>query len=359
MDLNKIANTRLQTDQHVSGFVSRALVLILLLSIISLWSFCSLFYSDADQVSVDAFVPSGEVAVSTNISVTFSKDVVEDSLLNQWLATPVVKFEPPLPGKSQWIDRDQLRFFPDVQLSPSTEYTAELIPSDIKTFGFSIKGERRFQFHTQRFRVNSASLNFEFKPDTEATAKLLASIEFNYDVSPEEAIKHIALGYKDGSTIPFKLITATPSRTIALEAESVKRMAPDQQLELKIAAGLKPIQGKLGLQRDYLKTITAPLKQELKVERVLPMRESPKQRRLRIQFNLPVDAIRAKQFIKIDPSVSTKIQATHHYLGFKGDFDVEKPYRISVKKGLRAIDGSLLNKDFETTVTFRKENIPP
>ncbi|HDP99282.1 MAG TPA: hypothetical protein ENN22_08885 [bacterium] len=359
MNLKKFSNTRLQPDQHLSSFVSRALVLIVLLSIISWWSFCSLFDSDADQVSVDAFVPSGEVALSTNISVTFSKDVVEDSLLNQWLPSLLLKFEPPLPGKSQWIDRDQLRFFPDVQLSPSTEYTAELIPADLKTFGFSIKGDRRFQFHTQRFRINSAWLSFEFKPDTEATAKLLASIEFNYDVSPEAAIKYITLNYKNGSTIPFKLVTTAPGRTIALEAENVKRDAPDQQIELKIAAGLKPIQGKLGLHQDYLKTIAAPHKRDLKIERVMPVREGPKQLWVRVQFNLPVDAKQAKQFIKIEPSLSTKIQATHHYLDFKGNFELEKPYRIFIKKGLRAVDGSLFSKDFETTVSFRKENIPP
>lgn len=311
------------------------------------------------SVKIAEFSPGGEVQQSTNFTIAFSKEVVEDSLVNVWLDQTPINFNPPIPGKAQWIDRDKIRFYPDVLLQPSTEYTAEISPRLVSPYGFSLAGERAFTFSTPQFKVNSASLNFEFVPAKEKEAKLLATIEFNYDVDPAEAIRFVAIQYKDGGQIPFKLLTTSPGRIVELEAEGVKRGEEEKEISLKISAGLKPIGGSLGLSGEFIKPIMMPRQQDLKVERLSPKIDWPKDWNIQIQFNMPVDVQSAGQYISIEPAVKYKMTSSHHYISLRGDFSLETTYQVNIRKGLRAIDGSELKRDFSSAVTFRKEEIPP
>ena len=311
------------------------------------------------SVKISEFSPVGEVQQSTNFTIVFSKEVVEDSLVNVWLDQAPISFNPAIPGKFQWIDHSKIRFYPDVQLQPSTQYSAEISPRLVSPFGFSLSGDRIFKFSTAQFRVNSASLNFEFSPAKDHEAKLLATIEFNYDVAPAEVIKFISIQYKDAGLIPFKLITTAPGRIVELEAEGVKRGEQEKEIFLKIAEGLKPIGGNVGLAGEFVKPITMPKQQDLKVERLSPKREAPKDWSIQIQFNMPVDLQSAGQFINIEPTVKYKITSSHHYISLRGDFQLGTTYQVVIRKGLRAVDGSELKRDFSSAVTFRAENIPP
>ena len=312
-----------------------------------------------ETVKIESFAPMDEVPQATNFSITFSKDLIADSLVNVWLDKGYVEFEPPITGKFQWIAKNKLRFYPDALLSPSTKYTAEISPGITKDFSYSLKGDRSFNFFTKKFKVNSASLLSEFLPDTDKLVKLLSTIEFNYPVQPEEVVKKITLKYKEGGTIPFKLLTTSENSIISLEADDVKRNEKKKEIQLKIKEGLVPIGGNLGLEQDYLKSILMSEKQKLIVERINSKRIDSQRRYVRIQLNIPVDESKASRFISVEPSLSYKIVSSHHYLELKGQFEVEKSYKITVRKGLRAIDGSALEKDFSSTMTFRKENIPP
>ncbi|MCU0646263.1 MAG: MG2 domain-containing protein, partial [bacterium] len=311
------------------------------------------------SVKITEFSPVGEVQQSTNFTIAFSQEVVDDSLVNVWLDQTPISFNPPIPGKAQWIDRSKIRFYPDVLLQPATEYTAEISHRLVSPYGFSLAGERAFKFSTPQFTVNSASLNFEFVSAKEKEAKLLATIEFNYDVDPAEAMRFVAIQYKDGGQIPFKLITTSPGRIVELEAESVKRGEEEKEISLKISEGLKPIGGNLGLFGEFIKPIMMPKQQDLKVERLSPKIDWPKEWNIQIQFNMPVDFQSAGQYISIEPAVKYKMTSSHHYISLRGDFSLETTYQVNIRKGLRAIDGSELKRDFSSAVTFRKEEIPP
>ncbi len=318
-----------------------------------------LFWGKGESVQVQSFLPKGEVPQTTNFTVTFSREVAPDSLVNQWISGQPISFSPSIPGKFQWIGREKLRFYPDVPLQPSTEYTAEVTSRAISGFGFSLRGQRSFQFYSPRFQVNSASLNFETLAQAEKKANLLATVEFNYPVNPAEAAASITIRYKGGAAIPFRLLTANPGTVLELKAEQIARGPDEGQIELMIARGLKPVGGNLGLEQDFLKPVTLPREEDLKVEKMSPIRETPKSGYVRVEFNLPVAATTAAAFISIEPALKYKISATHQYLELKGDFQMETTYQIVVRKGLKAIDGSQLKRDFSAAVVFRTENIPP
>ena len=179
------------------------------------------------RVEVADFTPQGDVERTTNFTVVFSKDVVSDSMTNVPLDDAPITFSPEIPGQFQWVASNKLRFYPDVMLTPSTEYEAEVQPSATAGEGLALKGERTFTFQTPRLRVVSAFLNFEYDPDSNKQATLLASIEFNNDVRPKDVVERVSIRYKDGRRIPYQLTATETGRIISLEATSVEREGDD------------------------------------------------------------------------------------------------------------------------------------
>src|SRR5690606_3005369 len=107
-------------------------------------------------VEIVEVTPEGEVQRTTNFTFVFSDDVVGDSAMAEPLGEAPITFEPTIPGQFQWVAANKLRFYPEVMLAPSTEYTAEVKRSVVSPYGRSLEGERTFTFHTPRLAVNSA-----------------------------------------------------------------------------------------------------------------------------------------------------------------------------------------------------------
>ncbi|MFQ5752357.1 MAG: alpha-2-macroglobulin, partial [bacterium] len=225
--------------------------------------------------------------------------------------------------------------------------------------GFVLTKQREFTFHTPNFRVNSASLTYEFQPSTHAEVKLLSTIEFNYEVDPKEAVKKISIQSKDGKSLPFQLKTTTANKILTLEAKGVERSEEEKEIKLIISQGLLCLGGNLGLAHDYVKPLLLPGQVNLQVEHMLTRKVSSARGYIQIQFNLPVNPQNAGQFIHVEPPINYKISASHHYLELRGAFEMGTTYQVSIRKGLQAVDGSPLEKNFSSAVSFRKEQIPP
>ncbi|MDZ7333609.1 MAG: MG2 domain-containing protein [candidate division KSB1 bacterium] len=345
------ADKKSYTKFYVIIGILSAIILLFLIYVLAM--------GGRESVIVESFAPQDEVPQTTNFTIAFSKDVADDSLLNVWLPKAPIHFNPPIRGKFQWIERNKIRFYPEAPLLPSTQYVAEISPRLVAQFGLSLKGTRQFRFYTQRFQVNSAALAFDFIPNNDKVANVKATVEFNYEVDPEAAGRHTTIQYRDGEVIPFKLMTTQPGRIIELVAERVMRSDKEKEIQLKISSGLIPIAGKLGLEQDFVRPILLPRQQELKVESALVRWDSPRSAYIQIQFNLPIHSESANQFILIEPAVRYQVSVPHTYLELRGDFKIGSSYQLKLRQGLRAIDGSQLQKDFSTTLVFRSEDIPP
>ncbi len=335
------------------------LIIALLAVIIVVGSILLLSRESREAVKVELFTPTNEVPQTTNFTVSFSKDLVHDSVVNKSLDAAPVEFDPRIPGKFEWIARNKLRFYPDVVLSPSTRYTAEILPRIAADYGYALRGDRKYEFYTPAFRVNSAWLTYELTPESDQQANLFASIEFNYEVDPKEVAKHISVQYEGGGSLPFTLQTENPSAIFALKVEGAKRGEQEKQVQLRVSKGLKPIGGKSGLADDYTKPISLPGREELRVESVLPVRESANRQTIRIAFNLPINGTTATPFVSVEPFISYKLTYSHNYIDLHGEFDAKTTYQVKLRKGLKAIDGSQLKRDFANAVTLARENIQP
>lgn len=320
---------------------------------------CLLRDAGKDTVEVDTFSPSGEVQPGTNFTVAFTRDLVPDSLVDQRQTDGPLVFDPPLPGQFQWIAPNTVRFYPDVVLAPSSSYTATVQDNAARAAGYALDGETQFNFNTPRIRVTSAALNFEFVTDRNTEANLVSTVEFNYPVAPEVAARHIALRYKDGASIPYEIQTTAPAPVIALSATGVARGADEREIELVVEPGLQPSAGNLGMERRFSQPILLPGQADLKVYGVKAVRESPESGVIRMTFNIPINLKEARSSIVVEPVVDFRVTSSHQTLTLRGAFKPDQAYKVTLKKGLQAIDGTQLDTRYATTVTFLKEDIPP
>lgn len=350
-----VGNERGAMSKSALMGIIAVLLLIIAVGAIYVWQ----FGAGGEVLKVELFSPTNEVPQATNFTIVFTRELVGDSLLNVPTTVVPCNFEPKIPGRFEWIARDKIRFYPGVQLLPSTEYQAEVSSKFAAELGFTLRGEREFSFYTPRFRVVNAVLNYNLTPESDLRADLAASIEFNYRVDPMEAMKHIILQYEDGGNIAYEIVTSAVSNYIGIAARNAERGKDEKQIQLRIGKGLLCEGGSLGLQDDYIAPLSLPGKTDLRVESVLPLHTDISDKAIRVQFNLPVNAQTAASFITIEPPIVFKMTAGHTHVDLRGSFDPAKTYQVKIARGIKAIDGSEMRRDFSGAVNLMKENIEP
>ncbi len=315
--------------------------------------------NQGETVSVLRFSPIGRVERTTNFTVTFSKNLINSPEVKKAVTQDVVHFEPKLPGNARWIGPNQLRFYPDIQLAPATDYTAIVPGKLIERHGFRLVGKRRFSFSTEPIRVINASLIVKYLPNIAQSVNLVGTIEFNYKVNPKKVQKYIQITSRQGEKIPFRVTTTAPDKVISVTVPKVPRSKKQKSIQLKILPGLVCVGGGAGLTNAYQKPITLPGQTRLRVDRVVPVRESRTRGQIRITFNIPVQLDSSRQFLSIKPAVNYRIQSEGISSIVLGNFLSDTSYVLTLRKGLRAIDGSKLRQNFSTTIQFKTVNIPP
>ncbi len=352
--MKKLSPPALWQKKNLPYAIIGVLALIILVGM--LYIFTS---SPGASVEVAAFNPTGEVAQGTNFTIEFSRPLIADSLVSSAPEQAPVKFTPALAGKFVWIEANKLRFYPEVLLKPATEYTAAISPRIAATAGYTLSGQTEFRFHTERFAVNSAHLTYEYQPESPEHVRLAATIEFNYEVDPEQTAGHLRLKLPDGNDVPFRIETASPSRIIQLESDQVPRGQKEKQIELTIQQGLNCVAGNLPLERDYTKPLIVPGQEPLRLVRMTPRTTSADRAYIQFEFNLPIQVESAKEHIEVSPQIEFNARTSHHYVELHGEFKPGNAYQVYLRQGLLAIDGTPLEQDISNRVSFIRETIPP
>jgi Tol biopolymer transport system component len=85
-----------------------------------------------------------QVGPNGPINFVFSRAVQED------LVSPVVSFQPPLPGKLNWSDASHAEFVPDHPIQPSIVYTVTVGPGAVGKSGEVIRGPISLRFELRQ-----------------------------------------------------------------------------------------------------------------------------------------------------------------------------------------------------------------
>ena len=111
-----LRNARTNSSKKLSYY-------LILFFVISL-SFASC--SDKNKVKVSNTNFKDEVEIIQNLVFTFNKDIVPDSMCNNWGSSDYIVFEPNIPGRFKWSNTHELMFSPSQQLAPCTNYKATI-----------------------------------------------------------------------------------------------------------------------------------------------------------------------------------------------------------------------------------------
>jgi hypothetical protein len=166
------------------------------------------------KITIKRFAPEGEVPRKTNFTITFSDNVVPPESVDVWIGCDFLKIDPPLEGTCKWISQRELRFYPEEQLRPSTEYRLEVLPGIVKSRKLSLSGKRSFLFHTARIRVEVFTHDYRIDEMQPGMANLYITFEFNYEISPSDLEERLKIRFDKGDIIKYTIEQKTPSRIL-------------------------------------------------------------------------------------------------------------------------------------------------
>jgi len=305
------------------------------------------------KITIKRFSPEGEVLPKTNFTIAFSDNVVPPESVDVWIDCAFLKIRPPVEGVCKWISRKELRFYPEEQLRPSTEYVLKVSTDIVREKDKRLVGKTSFEFITARINVEGYTHHHRVDEMKPGWANLYVTLEFNYEISPSDLESRLRIRFEKGKDIPYRIEQKTPSRILTAVSEPLPLKDIDRKIQLHIDRSLKPQGGTLTLFDHYDVTFAMPARERLVVESAYPER-SGDANWITVKFSTPVAIGAVRDFIRIEPEISFQLQRDHRYLHIHGEFSPGEVYVLTLKKDFLALNGTQLEHEFSTSVEMKE-----
>lgn len=322
-----------------------------LLSLIITTSFI-LSCSSGNEVQVENSNFTDEIEPAQSLVLTFSQDLVPDSLVNIWLRKAYLTFNPGIQGRFRWTEKNVLEFAPDSPFAPATDFTAELTDSILSDapFEFSISGDREFSFHTPRLRVEPSAPVWIKNEATAGKIAVRISLDFNYPVNPADISSSLRLT-ADGKSVNSTTGTASPDKTISLLVpESELSGLEGKEILVSLKPGLIPAGGQTATSEELTATVICPKKEALAILSAVPDFEN-EETVIRVSTNQTVEENSLSPFITITPSVKFKVEKQEDGFLIQGDFTPGSNYTVKFSGRMTGLFGKM-GQDTELSVSF-------
>jgi len=331
------------------------------------------------EVKVVAFEPSGETDRQSNITIRFSNDLVSSDSLDQPVLQPPVRIKPAVAGIARWIETDVLRFYPDRELAPATEYEVTVGSREAFIDGNRISEPRTFGFHTPYLKITD--VNYQTVPEKRRPGyvRLAINLHANYDVQPEDLTDHLEIrGSKNAahSELFFEISRGTgPRRTVIsrrsrqtadvaiwrsggyqIQTEPFEVSTESQEYELVVEKGLTCAGCGTSLASDFRQALIIRKAEPLRVSR-LDAFGAGAGFYILVDLSAHVAVEDVREYISLEPEVDFRIEGGRSRLILRGDFKPGETYTVNVAKGAPALDGTLLERDFSSRIQV--PDLPP
>lgn len=318
------------------------------------------------DVKVESFEPAGQVGPQTNFTIEFNRDLVNETELDSAVLDPPLEFEPPLSGLARWIDTDMLRFFPDRELAPATDYRVRVRSDKAWRYGNRIGEKRTFTFSTPPLAIESVDHWQISSSENPGMVQLHINLRFNYEIDPAQLAQHLEIkGDKDcvKSVLEWNLedsyvegqsghgFYADRGHNVHISTESFELTDRAQIYLLKIDDNLGCLGCGNQLDEDFEKRLEVERRRRLTVREARP-RYHGTRGVIAIRFSQKVLQDDAEQHIVIEPETDYRIKQHYYEIQLSGDFKPGQTYTINVDKGLPAENGALLENEFSTRITM-------
>ncbi len=329
-----------------------------------------------NAVRVESFDPTGKTEIKTNITVKFTKDMVSKDSLDMPVLDPPVRFDPPIHGIARWIETDELRFFPDAEFLPATEYAAQIESGKTWICGYKIESKETFRFRTPLLWVEYNWGRAEFDPTEPGTSKLHGRLKFNYKVSRDELQKNMDIKGEKGaakSSLSYTLWAAEQSRLevetsanlssagqpaysneFEFTTENIPQTDKIQRFTVTVGKELMCQDCKLPMTQPSAFTIVVEPKVALVVNSLRAQGETGL---IMIHFSAKVTVEGAKSFISIEPATEYTVEEFYGGISLRGNFKPGETYTVNIKKGIVSTGGNEMERDFSSKINI--PDLPP
>ncbi len=257
-------------------------------------------------------------------------------------------FTPDISGAWSWISPTMLNFKAEEPFARASVYELAFNPPAVLSPDESFVGETLLTFKTGTFNVEQFRIEQQPDPSGPTMVTIGGDIRFNTQVDPETLLDNIKLidplrGEED--PVPLALLDAYSGRTLSFRSAPLEKTTEPRELVLSISPELRPSLGNIPLGREVTQAITLFLDPVLSVRQMDYVSEGERFN-VEIDFSTPVSPETAKQYLGVAPQVPFTLAADGSRLILMGDFKPGNHYKVSLKSGLSAIDGAVLQKDF-------------
>ncbi len=255
-------------------------------------------FATAGFLEVGQVIPADgttDVQPDSTITVFFNRPVVPLTAVETQTGLPQpLTFDPPIPGRGEWLNTAIYTFKPAAPLAGGSTYTGRIAAGLTDVTGNPLQSEYTWRFTVARPQVVT------IEPLDGATLVPLQpsiTLRFNVPVDPASARAAFRLRSSDGADIPGDLqvtgetLVFTPSQ----------RLAFDTRYTVEVAASLTGVSGGLGMADTFRATFqTVPRLRILETDP--PDGETNAQLGgLTIRFNAPVDPETVMPNVAITP----------------------------------------------------------
>jgi alpha-2-macroglobulin len=311
--------------------------------------------SSKDTVEIVNFLPKGEVEKTTNFTVEFSKDLAPVDKIGEWLNDEFIQFVPKLEGKFKWIDLRTLQFSPDYSLESMQNYSATITNKVLFNKNISTDFEE-FKFYTPKFDVTKAEYFWSQIPHKSYTTTIQANLYFSYATKPDEVAKKISVSIDGKPLNNYEIVSTESSDIIAINLGEIKQSDEDQDIEIKIAKGLKSIFDKEGLKEDRTFEYTLSKISKLDITSVSSGFDG-KDGWIDIYTNQTLLKENIERYITFEPKQILEFKVFDNHIRVTSKMNKVKTLTLKVKKGLPGLYGGILDREYERVISL--VNIDP
>ena len=322
---------------------------VALLSALSFFLFIS---CNKNLVNLEFTNAKDEVAPLTNLVFRFDKSLVADSLVNQWDSVKYISFEPAIPGKFRWEHGDELVFSPSTPLLPATNYKATLNSDILQYSKYDRFGNAKdIHFHTAELKLLNTQSNWVVLDKNSKSYAPQIDLFFNYPVNPS-ALKEKMTLTLDDKPVNYTLQTLSASDKISLQLANISAADRDYEIKLQLDKGMLPVGGSNGTAELTRASAMVSSPFVLRINQVEASAEGSGGN-IEVSTSQGISSTELNSYIQFEPAVKFNTELTETGFTIHSDqFDPEKTYQITIRKGLRGEIGGTLQEDYINNLAF-------
>ena len=292
-----------------------------------------------------------EVEQQQNLSFSFSKDIIPDSMVNAWDSTAYIDISPAVKGMFKWNSTNELAFSPAEGFQPGTEYTAKLTKLLVKHSKkkYSVS-DQPIHFHTAPLRVTSTHISWT-RGKNVSNVMVQMDMGFNYDVNLDEAAGKLKLS-SGGNPISISAINNGKGKVLSLQFMPVNDKDAETPLKVELSKGIPVVGSKYISAQDTTFTDAIPSRYNLSVTNVTAQ-HTGNDGIITVSTSQPVMDKDLKSKITIQPEVPFEVTISDAGFTISGSqFSATQTYQLNISSSLEGVFGGKMKGDYSESVTF-------